>query len=356
MKITSELRFQSKAAYRIAFFSHQSYWTNSFNMACSQNQDVEIKYFTETLTPATAILATSCNIVCCFVNDILSQDTLMLLEQCGVRMIVMRCAGTDNINLDGVKDFKMELTHVPAYSPYAVAEHAITLLMVLNRKLHKAYNKTRNGDFSLDGLVGFDLFGKTVGVLGTGRIGACFINILGGFGCKVLAYDVVKNKDVENLPFVQYASQEEIYKNADVISLHVPLLPSTKHLVNKSTLSQMKRGVVIINTSRGGLIETSDLLAALKSGQVGAAGLDVYEGEKEFFFHNRSSEVLQDEILLQLTSMNNVVVTSHMAFLTQEALDNIAKSVLASVSEFIQGKKLGELKNSVIKNYGLNKL
>jgi len=342
--------------HRIAFFSTQQYWIEPFQKEVEKLEGVEIAFFNEKLSLMTAILANHFNIVCCFVSDIINADVISILYTAGIRLICMRCAGTDNVDLEKIKEFKIALTSVPAYSPYAVAEMAIALVLALNRKLYKAISKTKNGDFSLNGLVGFDLFGKTVGVIGTGKIGQCLINILGGFGCKVLAYDIYINKDVEKLSFVKYTTKEEVFALSDIISIHLPLLSSTTNFLNKSSFAQMKKGVILVNTSRGGLVDSVDLLEALRSGQVGAAGLDVYSGEKDYFFYDKSEEVIKDQILSQFLAMNNVIVTSHMAFLTKDALENIAKSTIGSVNEWISGIPREKLTYSVIKDYNMNKL
>jgi len=244
----------------------------------------------------------------------------------------------------------MSITRVPAYSPYAVAEYAVGLMMTLNRKFHKAYARVHDFNFSLRGLVGFDMHGKTVGLLGTGQIGSCAANILLGFGCKVLAYDIKEDPEMKKKG-VEYVSKEELYKLCDIITIHLPLLKSTQHLVNAEAFNQMKKGVYIINTSRGAIVDTKALLDAITEGKVGGAGLDVYEGEKSYFFEDKSNETIKDEILSRLVASNNVVITSHMAFLTHEALNNIATSTLDSIKEFSEGKKGSQLKNAVVQQY-----
>jgi len=265
-------------------------------------------------------------------------------------LIAMRCAGYDNVDLEAAKKYSISVTRVPAYSPYAVAEHAVTLMMTLNRKVHKSYIRVREFNFSLNGLVGFDMHGKTVGLLGTGQIGSCAANILLGFGCKVLAYDIREDPEMKKKG-VEYVSKEELYAKCDIITIHVPLLKSTQHMVNAEAFKQMKKGVMIINTSRGAIVDSKALIDALQQGIVGAAGLDVYEGEKGYFFENKSEENIQDEVLARLIASHNVVVTSHQAFLTHEALANIATSTLDSMKEFSQGKTGTQLKNNVQPQY-----
>jgi len=265
-------------------------------------------------------------------------------------MIALRCAGYDNVDLDACKKFGISVTRVPTYSPYAVAELAVTLMMALNRKIHKAYNRVREFNFSLNGLVGFDMHGKTVGLLGTGQIGVCAANILLGFGCNIIAYDIKEDAELKKKGAV-YVTKEELYAKSDIISIHVPLLKSTEHMVNAEAFKQMKKGVLVINTSRGAIVDSKALLDALEQRIVAGAGLDVYEGEKGYFFENKSSEVILDPILTRLIGSYNVLVTSHQAFLTQEALSNIATSTLDSIKEFVEGKTGAQLKNAVIQQY-----
>jgi D-lactate dehydrogenase len=250
-----------------------------------------------------------------------------------VRLIALRCAGDTQVDLAAARDLGLTVTRVPAYSPYAVAEHAVALLLALNRKLHRAHNRVREWNFSLDGLVGFDLHGKTVGVVGTGKIGAVFAKIMSGFGCRLLAFDVFPRTD---LP-VTYVSREVLLAESDVISLHVPLLPETHHFLNTETIALLKRGAYVVNTSRGALIEAQALLDALKSGHIGGAALDVYEEEAGIFFHDLSGELLQDDVLARLISLPNVLITSHQAFLTHDALANIAQTTLDTITAFEKG-------------------
>lgn len=296
----------------------------------------ELVFLEPRLTPETAALAQGFPVVCSFINDVLSAETLKTLHAAGVRLIALRSAGFNHVDLAEAGRLGINVVRVPAYSPYAVAEHAVCLILALNRKIHRAYARVREMNFSLDGLVGFDLHGKTVGVIGTGRIGVVFARIMAGFGCRVLAYDRKASPELEG----SFVSLDEVYRQSDVISLHVPLTPETRHLIDEKALAKMKRGVMLINTGRGALIETRALVSALKTGQVGAAGLDVYEEEENFFFQDLSGQVLQDDTLARLLTFPNVLITSHQAFLTEEALHNIAETTLRSIREFKRGLPL----------------
>lgn len=308
--------------------------THSFDRAALQKQNAEtghvLHFFETALGLETAKLAAGSGAICAFVNDTLDRPTLTVLHEVGVRLIALRCAGYNQVDLVAASELGLTVTRVPDYSPYAVAEHAVALLLALNRKLHRAYNRVRESNFSLEGLVGFDLHGKTVGIVGTGKIGAAFAKIMTGFGCRLLAYDTLLRKD---LP-VTFVEPAKLLAESDVISLHVPLLPQTRHFLNAASIAQLKPGAVIVNTSRGGLIESHALLEALKSGHVGGAALDVYEEEAGIFFHDLSGEVLQDDVLARLISLPNVLITSHQAFLTHEALADIARTTLETITAF----------------------
>ena len=321
---------------RIAFFSTQLYDRQFFNRF---NDLHEIVYLDAPLNAQTAALAAGTDAVCVFVNDKLQADTLEILNLHGIRLIALRCAGYNNIDLEAAQKLGITIVRVPAYSPHAVAEHAVALIMTLNRKTHKAYNRIREGNFSLEKLDGFDLYGKTVGVIGTGRIGEAFANIMLGFGCRVLAFDIMPNKDlqargVEYLPLIDLLSQSRI------ISLHCPLNDQTHHLINAETLSVMQRGSMLINTSRGGLINTADVIEALKKGHLGYLGIDVYEQEEKLFFYDRSGELIDDDDILRLISFPNVLITSHQGFFTEEALTQIAITTLGNITDFEAGKAL----------------
>lgn len=319
---------------KIAFFDTKPYDKVCFD-ALKTAYNFNIKYFENKLNEDTVTLAKGCDAVIAFVNDDISEKVIQQLEHLGISVLAMRCAGYNNIDFKAAYK-KVHIVRVPAYSPYAIAEHAMALLLTLNRKTHKAYNRTRDFNFSLNGLTGFDLHGKTIGVVGTGKIGQVFIDICKGFGMKVIAHDPypVAQASFDYVPF------DKLCQEADIISLHCPLTESTHHLLNKETFNQMKDGVIIINTSRGALIESESLLDALKSHKVGAAGLDVYEEESELFFEDFSNVIIQDDVLARLVSLPNVVVTSHQAFLTQEALGQIAKTTLDNLKDYFENKPL----------------
>lgn len=317
---------------RVAFFDTKPYDKTWFDQLVGQ-YDVHIHYFESKLNENTAPLAKGYDVVCAFVNDHITKDVIERLYEDGVRLIAMRCAGYNNIDFKSAFG-KIHVVRVPAYSPYAVAEHAMALLLSVVRQIHHAYVRTREFNFSLNGLVGFDLHGKTVGVVGTGKIGKIFIQICKGFGMKTLAYDPYPDKNLD----VEYCSFEEICKRSDIISLHCPLTPESEHLINKETIGLMKPGVVLVNTSRGGLVDSQALLEGIKSRKIGSAALDVYEEEGELFYEDRSATLFDDDTLMLLIAMPNVLVTSHQAFLTEEALRNIAQTTLESIGEFAEGK------------------
>jgi D-lactate dehydrogenase len=265
-----------------------------------------------------------------------------------VRLVAMRCAGYNNVDLTACAQLGIPVVRVPAYSPHAVAEHTVALMLSLNRKIHRAHSRVRDGNFSLDGLVGFDLYGRTVGVVGAGKIGQCVIEILKGFGCRVLVFDKYESDALKARLLFDYVGLDELFRESDIITLHAPLFPETRHVINHAAIDKMKRGVMIINTSRGALIDTSALLDGLKSGQIGYAGLDVYEEESDFFFEDYSDRVMTDDLLARLTTFNNVLVTSHQAFLTRDALENIAETTLDNIRAFVDNPDLAQLKNRVV--------
>jgi D-lactate dehydrogenase len=329
---------------RVAFFDAKTYMKDAF--LAQKAEDLEFVFIQDYLSEKTAYMAAGCRIVCVFVNDVVNDKVVRALHELGVQMIALRCAGFDNVDLVECERLSISVTRVPAYSPYAVAEHAIALMMACNRKIHKSWNRVSQFNFSLSGLVGFDFHGKTVGVFGTGKIGVCTINILRGFGCNVLCFDVYRSAEVAAMPGVKYVDTlDELWAQCDIITLHAPLLPSTKHCLNADTLAKCKKGVMIINTSRGGLVDAQALLDALVSGHVGSAGLDVYEGEKGIFYEDKSAQVMPDSVLSRLVSAHNVVITSHQAFLTNEALAGISSSAIASIREFESGKRGSQLTN-----------
>lgn len=324
---------------RLAFFGAHKFEREAF-LAANAAYGHEIAFFEHRLTAQTAPLAEGFSAVCSFVNDELNAETLSILHDRGVRMVALRSAGFNHVDGATAKSLGMRVTRVPAYSPHAVAEHAVGLLLTLNRKICRASSRVRELNFSLDGLVGFDLHGKTVGVLGTGKIGAAFGRIMHGFGCRLLAYDVQPDQGLARELNLSYVALERIYAECDVISLHVPLVPATRHLLNDRAFEMMKNGVIIINTGRGALIDTKALIRGLKARRIGGAGLDVYEEEENVFFQDLSAEILEDDVLARLMTFPNVLITAHQGFLTREALRNIADSTLLSVHEFERGLPL----------------
>ena len=322
---------------KVALFDAKSYDIESFERR--NDGRFAIHPIEASLNEATAPAAEGHKVVCIFVNDTCDAKVVKALAALGVELVALRCAGFNNVDLAACRERGLSVVRVPEYSPYAVAEHTVGLMLMLNRGLHRAYERNRAGYFVLEGLTGFDMRGKTVGVVGTGRIGRCTAAILLGFGCRVLAFDKYPNDEFGRREGVEYVALERLWADSDIISLHVPLLPETHHLVNPSTIAQMKRGVMLINTSRGGLVDARALVEGLKSGKIGSAGLDVYEEEAGIFFHDMSGQVLSDDVLARLMTFQNVVVTSHQAFLTHEALRNIADTTLASIAEFESGKR-----------------
>ena len=300
----------------------------------------DLVFLEERLSKETAVLADQFPCVCAFVNDKLDRESLGLLSKAGVKLIALRSAGFNHVDLKAAQELGLVVVRVPEYSPYAVAEHAVALILTLNRKIHRSYMRVRELNFSLDGLVGMDLHGKTVGVIGSGRIGAVFAKIMTGFGCDVLLHDTNPDLDLAKRLGARYSDLDALYQHSDIISLHVPLNDRTRYLINKDSLSKMKKGVLLINTGRGGLVNTRDLIQSLKKGHLGGAGLDVYEEEEQVFFQDHSGDVLQDDVLARLLTFPNVIITSHQAFLTQEALSNIAKTTLSNITAFERGNPL----------------
>jgi D-lactate dehydrogenase len=296
---------------------------------------LEIEYFEEKLNANTAVFAKGSDAVVAFVNDNIDKKCIEALCANEVGLIALRCAGFNNVDLSAACG-KIKVVRVPAYSPYAVAEYTMGLLLTVNRKLHKAYNRTREYNFSLNGLTGFDLHGKTVGVIGTGKIGRVFIDICRGFGMNILAYDMYP---VNDAPY-EYVSFDYLCENSDIISLHCPLTKQTRHMINEESIKKMKNGVVLLNTSRGALIDSEALLEYLKEGKIAGAGLDVYEEETDFFYEDHSDQVIKDDILARLVNLPNVLVSSHQAFLTREALENIAETTISNIKEFEEGRPL----------------
>lgn len=323
---------------KLAVFSTKPYDKDYFEMYRA-GYEVDFTFYEAALDATTANLTEGFDAVCVFVNDIIDEKTIEIMAFHGIQLIALRCAGYNNVALDCAKNHSIKVVRVPAYSPDAVAEHAVALILTLNRKTHKAYNRVRESNFSLNNLIGFNLHGKTVGIIGTGKIGATFCKVIQGFGCKVVAHDTYESEDLKTTG-VTYKTLEEVFNDADIISLHCPLLPETKHLINKNTLEQMKDGVMIINTSRGALINTADAIAALSQRKIGYLGIDVYEQEENIFFKDLSESIIQDDMILRLMSFPNVLITSHQAFFTKEAMKEITITTLENLKEFIQGKEL----------------
>ena len=315
---------------KIAFFDAKPYDMPSFERICAE-KEIEIQFFECRLNEDTANLAAGADAVCVFVNDDVGAPIIDKLYENGVKLIALRSAGYNNVDVKHAYG-KIHVVHVPAYSPYAVAEHTMALLLTSVRRIHKAYNRTRDFNFSLSGLTGFDLHGKTVGVIGTGRIGRIFIDICRGFGMKIIAYDAYPARDSG----IEYVSLDTLFARSDIISLHCPLTAETEHMINESAIGKMKKGVIILNTSRGRIIDAEALLAGIKSRKIGAACLDVYEEEGDIFFHDYSGHILDDDTLARLISMPNVIVTSHQAFLTEEALANIAATTVDNILSYYE--------------------
>ena len=319
---------------KIAFFDTKDYDKKFFDEH-NKNYGYEIKYIEEKLCEKTAYMSKGYDVVCVFVNDIVDEKTINILKECGVKLIALRCVGFNNVDLKCL-DENIKAVRVPAYSPYAVAEHASALLLTLNRKTYKAYQRSKEYNFTLNGLLGFDIHGKTVGVIGTGRIGKCFINIMKGFGANIIAYDVYKDEEFAKEKEFEYVSLDELYKNSDIISIHCPLTDDNVKMINKKSIEKMKDGVVIINTSRGKLVDANDLIEELENGKIGGAALDVYENEGDFFMNDLSNSTLRDKNLSTLLTMPNVVVTSHQAFFTKEALNKIAGDTCENIKEIFE--------------------
>lgn len=320
---------------KIAFFSSKFFDEISFNKV-KGDKKIDFHFFNEQLTQETVGLAQDFEVVSCFVNDDLSEPVLKKLAQRGTKLIVMRCAGFDQLDLDAAKDLGIQVSRVPSYSPEAVAEHAVGLLMCLNRRLHKAYQRTRDGNFSLEGLIGSNFYKKTVGLIGTGKIGMATMRIFNGLGMKIVCFDPFVNPEALKLGAL-YCSLNELYAQSDVISLHCPMSKNNKHMINAEAFSQMKDGVMIVNTSRGELIDSKAAINALKSGKVGSLGLDVYENERDLFFRDKSNDIIDDDMFRQLSSCHNVLFTGHQGFLTYEALENIASTTLINIEAFFSG-------------------
>lgn len=318
---------------KVAFFDTKPYDKIYFDKF-KRDFDIEIEYFESKLNPKTAVMAKGANGVVAFVNDDVGKQTVSVLKDCDVKIIAMRCAGYNNVDLAAAQN-NITVVRVPEYSPHAVAEHTAALLLTLVRKTHKAYIRTRDSNFSLNGFVGFDLFGKTLGIVGTGKIGMAFVDICRGLGMNIIAYDPSPSAE-----FLEYVPLEELFERSDVISMHCPLTSETYHIINGYSIKLMKDRVIILNTSRGALIDTEALIDGIKNGKIGGAGLDVYEEESEFFYEDLSESILKDDVLSRLIMMPNVLITSHQAFLTHEALSRIAQITLGNLKSFFNGEKV----------------
>lgn len=328
-------------------FSSKPYDRKYINAALQvSSHEITAVHHTQPLDTETPLPSRPLPVVCIFVNDHLPSELIRTLHaDHGTRLILLRCAGYNNIDLPTCHSLSIQVTNVPSYSPEAVAEFAVALTMSLNRKTHRAYNRVREGNFALDGLMGRTLHGKTVGVVGTGKIGAAFARIMKGFGCRILAYDLYPSEALAEL--CEYQSLEEVLKESDIVSLHCPLTPETNHLINADTLRLLKKDAMLINTSRGALIDTPALIAALKSRSIGAVGLDVYEDEAGLFYKDHSADFIDDDVLMRLMSFPNVLIAGHQAFFTQEALTEIAETTIKSVEEFVEGK---DCRYSLVRN------
>lgn len=320
---------------KVAVFSSKPYDEKYLGLINNGRHD--LTFFEPHLDSRTAALSQGFDAVCCFVNDTVDAATIEQLDANGIRLIALRCAGFNNVDLAAAERLEIEVARVPEYSPYAVAEHATALILGLNRNIHRAYNRVRENDYTLHGLLGFDLHGKTVGVVGTGKIGIAFVRIMKGFGCRVICHDPYANPEVEEAG-AGYVDLDTLWSQSDIISLHCPLLPATRHLVDRGTLAKMKPGVMLINTSRGALINTPAVIEALKSGHLGYLGLDVYEEEADLFFEDNSDDILRDDVFARLQTFRNVLITGHQAFFTREALTAIAEVTLNNIDAFAAGK------------------
>jgi D-lactate dehydrogenase len=327
---------------KVAFFDAKPYDRKSFDLA-NKEFGFNIIYYDAHLNSRTVELAYNSDAVCAFVNDVIDKDVLDGLYEHGIELIALRSSGYNNVDYKAALG-KVHVVRVPAYSPYAVAEHAAALMLALNRKTHRAYYRIRDGNFSINGLLGFDMHGRTAGVIGMGKIGKCLVSILKGFGMTVLAYDVYKDEKYEKEAGIRYVTLDELFKKSDIISLHCPLTPETEYIINEDNMKKMKNGVMLINTGRGKLIDTRALIKMLKIEKVGFAGLDVYEEEEEYFFEDFSTEMISDDVLARLMIFPNVLITSHQGFFTAEAIHNIAVDTLGNIKEFFDG---GYLKNEI---------
>lgn len=331
-------------AYKIAFFGAKPYDIASFD-TINERYNYDIRYYKGHLNSNNVVLTQGVDAVCVFVNDTVDAAVIEALVANGVKLLALRCAGFNNVDLGAAKG-KLPVVRVPAYSPYAVAEYTLALMLSLNRKIHKAYWRTRDGNFSLNGLIGFDMHGKTAGIIGTGKIAKILIHMLRGLGMKVIANDLYPDEKFAKEEGIKYTTLDDLYRQSDIISLHCPLTEQTRYLINDDSISRMKKGVMVINTGRGLLINTNALIDGLKDKKISAAGLDVYEEEGDYFYEDKSDKIIDDDVLARLLSFNNVIVTSHQAFFTKEALQNIAETTLQNIKDFEEN---GSLINEITK-------
>ena len=331
---------------RVAFFSTQPYDRQFFER---ENHDERFRYqFYEThLGPHIVRAVSNVDAVCVFVNDRVNREVIEVLASQGVKIVALRCAGFNNVDLEAAREFGIAVCRVPAYSPEAVAEHAMAMLLTLNRKTHKAYNRVREQNFALNGLLGFNLHGKTIGIVGTGKIGKAFCRIALGFGCRLLAFDIYQDQELKDTG-VSYVSLDELYQHADVISLHCPLMPENKHMINEASIQRMKDGVILLNTSRGGLIDTAAVIEGLKNRKIAGLAIDVYEQEEKLFFKDLSGVIIEDDTLQRLMSFPNVLITAHQAFFTEEALTQIARVTLQNIDELLHDGKLSDPQTGLV--------
>jgi D-lactate dehydrogenase len=326
------------------FFNTKIYDKQYFNAFNEQYQH-ELHFTDVPLHTDTAVLALGFECVCIFVNDIADAAVIDILARQGVRLLALRCAGYNNVDIPAARQQGITVVRVPAYSPYSVAEHTIALILTLNRKTHRAYNRVKESNFALNGLMGFDLYGKTAGIIGLGKIGLVTGTILKGFGCRVMGYDINKNPECDKIGLEFTTNLEDIYTQCDIISLHCPLTPQTYHLINAESIAKMKKGVMLINTSRGGLVDTKAVIKGLKKEQIGYLGLDVYEEEADLFFEDLSGKVIQDDLFTRLLSFPNVLITGHQAFFTENALKKIAEVTLQNITDYEHHKALANTVN-----------
>ena len=330
---------------KIIFFDINDY-DKEFFKKYEKNYNFEMTFLKVRLTEETANLTKGYDVVCGFANDNINKETIDIMAKNGIKLLAMRCAGFNNVSLKDIHN-RFKVVRVPAYSPHAIAEYTVGLILAVNRKIHKAYVRTREGNFSINGLMGFDLDGKTAGIIGTGKIGQILIKILKGFEMKVIAYDLYPNQKAADELGFEYVSLDELYAKSDIISLNCPLTKDTQYMINRRSMLKMKDGVILVNTGRGQLIDSADLVEALKDKKIGAVALDVYEEEENYFFEDKSNQVIEDDILGRLLSFYNVLITSHQAYFTKEAVDAITVTTLNNIRDFVEGKPLV---NEVLQN------